>query len=90
MTPANFSDTATVVEPTQTGKGAFAIGECVPGTIDPWEVPAASDGQSFDSQTMLTCRSRRSALGGIGIYLLVVLAGLALLRYRSLNGKAAI
>lgn len=81
-TPADFDDPATVVEPTRAEKAAFAIGDCVPGTVDPWNVPAAVDGQQFESQSMLTCRSRDSVLRAVGIYLLAALAGLLFHRRR--------
>lgn len=85
---ANLSDTKTIVESTWAGKAAFAIGVCVPNMVDPWNVPAAKDGQQFDSQTMLTCRSHASVLRAVSIYLLIALAGLALIqRCQSVGGK---
>lgn len=87
-TPANFLDPATIVEPAQAGKAGFAIADCFPWTVDPWNIPTARDDPQFDSQTMLTCRSRDSVLWTIGIYLLLTLTGLALLHRRlRISGK---
>jgi hypothetical protein len=82
-TPTDFRDPATSVEPTKAGSTAFAIGDCFPGTIAPWNIPAAVDGQQFESQPVLTCRSRSSLLRTVGIYLLAATVLLLIYRRRS-------
>ena len=56
-TPADYRDPAAVVEATLPDARDFAIGECLPGTICPWNGPRADE---YDGHATLTVLSFRS------------------------------
>ncbi|WP_439814333.1 hypothetical protein [Zavarzinia sp. CC-PAN008] len=60
-TPADLTDPASVVLPSREGAPAFALGECLPGTIDPYDLPMAGEETGSATMTVLTCRGRSSA-----------------------------
>jgi hypothetical protein len=77
--PNDRHDPATIVEPTLPGKPAFAIAECLPGTVWPYEGPSAEEYSGAATVAVLTCRSRSSAIA-IGLaYLVLAIASLVLL-----------
>ncbi|MDR2858246.1 MAG: hypothetical protein LBV50_10430 [Novosphingobium sp.] len=61
-TPDDLRDSASIVQPTLAGRPAFAIGACVPGTISPREAPSPEEYAGSATLTVLTCRSRSSAV----------------------------
>ena len=61
-TPADPRDPAAIVQPVGAAGTAFAVGQCVPGTIDPWGTPTSAEYSGSATVTVLTCRSRSSAL----------------------------
>ncbi len=77
-TPANWADPATRVMPTSAGGAPFFIRECLPGTMDAHGLATRQDGAGTASMTVLTCRSRSSAIRIMWIYLAAVLTVLAL------------
>jgi hypothetical protein len=81
-TPSGLSKPDTVVQPTRPGAVAFTIAQCVPGTIDPWEPPAPDEYFGAATMTVLTCRSRGSALTIIVAYVAVLLIVILALRRR--------
>ena len=84
-TPTNWVDPATRVTSTRAGGAPFLVGDCLPGTIDPHDLPTIGDGAGAASMSILTCRSRSSAIRIMLIYLAVVLTLLgtrAILRAR--------
>lgn len=72
---------ATVVEAARPGGAAFAIAECVPGTIDPYDTPTLDEYSGTATVTVLSCRSRSSAIAVILAY--VIVAGIALVILRA-------
>lgn len=78
-TPADPDNPAAMVEPALPGAAAFAIRDCVPGTVSPWGTPTAAEYSGSATVTVLTCRSRSSAIA-IGLaYLAVAAAALVIL-----------
>jgi hypothetical protein len=61
-TPADPGDPAALVQPVDAAGAAFTIGDCVPGTVDPWGTPTSAEYSGSATVTVLTCRSRSSAL----------------------------
>ncbi len=57
-TPDNPRDPAAVVQPTPAGGGAFAVRDCLPGSIRPWEPPTTEEYSGSATLTVLACRSR--------------------------------
>lgn len=72
--PSNWTDPAAVVEPIDKNDPAFTIGECLPGTIDPFQTPSGRDYGGTATIHVLTCRSRSSAARIVLVYLLVILS----------------
>ena len=72
-TPANWAHPAAKVTPTRAGGASFLVGDCLPGTIDPHHLPTIEDGAGAASMSVLTCRSRSSAIRIMMIYLAAVL-----------------
>src|SRR5450432_3010447 len=81
-TPSGPSKPDTVVQPTRPGAVAFTIAQCVPGTVDPWDGPAPDEYSGTATMTVLTCRSRGSALTIIVAYVAVLLIVIFALRRR--------
>jgi hypothetical protein len=81
-TPPDPGNPAAVVEPARPGDAAFTIGECLPGSVNPWNAPTAEEYSGSATVTVLTCRSRSSAIaimlacGGAAIAVLVILLAL--------------
>jgi hypothetical protein len=88
-TPADPDNPAAMVEPALPGMAAFAIGDCVPGTVSPWDSPTAAEYSGSATVTVLTCRSRSSAIT-IGLaYLAAAAAALVILvAMRRRRGRA--
>jgi hypothetical protein len=61
-TPADPGDPAALVQPVDAAGAAFTIGDCVPGTVDPWGTPTSAEYSGSATVTVLTCRSHSSAL----------------------------
>lgn len=61
-TPSDPHDPASVVEPTLLGGAAFTVGECLPGSVRPWDTPTAEEYSGTATLTVLTCRSQSSAI----------------------------
>lgn len=63
--PNDPDNPATIVESYSLGGRAFAIADCVPGSIDPYDSPSSAYGEEFPNDgatvSLLTCRSRLSA-----------------------------
>ena len=72
-TPADPRDPVAMVQPVDAAGAAFAIGDCVPGTVDPWGTPTSAEYSGSATITVLTCRSRSSALA-IGLTAIAVAA----------------
>jgi hypothetical protein len=79
-TPADYSDPATIVEPSQAGRASFAIAECAPGTINPYDTPTSREYAGSATVTVLSCRSRSSATAVLLVYALVALTSFVILR----------
>ena len=77
-TPPNWTDPTTRVVPTRAGGASFFISDCLPGTMDAHGLATRQDGAGTASMTVLTCRSRSSAIRIMWIYLAAMLALLAL------------
>lgn len=60
-TPAVLNDPSLTVEPIRPGARGFTLGECLPGTLSPWEVPRSADGAGNATLTVLSCSSRSRA-----------------------------
>lgn len=78
-TPDNPRDPAAIVAPTPAGGRAFAVRDCLPGSVRPWEPPTAEEYSGSATLTVLACRSRASAMPVAFAYLGLVAAGLLLL-----------
>jgi hypothetical protein len=78
-TPENRSDPATIVQPSRPGGVAFTLGECLPGSIRPWEPPTQEEYSGTATLTVLACRSRASAMPFIAAYGAVVAVALVVL-----------
>ncbi|MBN8944865.1 MAG: hypothetical protein J0H01_35510 [Rhizobiales bacterium] len=81
-TPDNPRDPAAIVQPTPAGGSAFAVRDCLPGSVRPWEPPTAEEYSGSATLTVLACRSRASAMPVALAYLGVVATGLVLLLAR--------
>lgn len=78
-TPDNPRDPAAIVVPTPAGGSAFAVRDCLPGSIRPWEPPTREDYSGSATLTVLACRSRASAVPVALGYLGLMATGAALL-----------
>lgn len=72
--PLNWTNPAAIVEPIDGSDPPFAIGDCLPGTIDPFRTPDGRDYGGTATVHILTCRSRTSATKIALAYLLVILS----------------
>ncbi len=70
-TPAAWSDT-TRIEPLHPQDAPFAVGDCLPGSINAYDVPSSKDNTGTATMTVFTCRSRSSVLAATWLYLLAV------------------
>mgnify|MGYP001610722585 CR=1 FL=1 len=71
------------LEPTVAGKSEFSIADCVPGTIDRYASPTAEEYSGSATVTVLTCRSRSSAIVIVLTYLAFAACLLFLVRVMS-------
>jgi hypothetical protein len=60
--PADRGNPTAVVQPTRPEAGTFTIGDCVPGTVYPWDTPRPDEYSGTATVTVLSCRSRSSAI----------------------------
>lgn len=79
-TPADYSNPSTQVEATFAGANSFRIADCLPGTVDPYGDPTPEEYSGTATVTVLSCRSKLSAIAVVLGYVAVALAGLALWR----------
>ena len=63
----------TVIEATLDGNRSFTFAECLPGSIDPYDFPTTEEYSGDATVTVLSCRSRSSAIT-IGLVYLLCLA----------------
>jgi hypothetical protein len=76
--PADRGNPTTVVQATRPGGGTFTVSDCVPGTVHPWDSPLPDEYSGTATVTVLTCRSRSSAIRAMLIYGAVAIFALAL------------
>ncbi|MFA5120739.1 hypothetical protein [Zavarzinia sp.] len=87
-TPADYGAPSARVEPMRPGDAAFAVRDCLPGSIEPY-VPAGPEEAGSASLTVLTCRSRTSAAALLAAYLaLAAVYPLVLLLRRRHSGPS--
>jgi hypothetical protein len=90
-TPNDWRNPATLVEPTLPGKPAFAVGECLPESVSPYQGPSAEEYSGTATVSVLACRSRSSAQAIALAYIVLVTASLiivlAIRRGRSRGGR---
>lgn len=79
--PADFRNPSAIVSRIGTDGRDFTIRECLPGTIHPWNNPRADEYHGHATATVLSCRSRTSALFLLLGYLAIV-GGVFLLVHR--------
>src|SRR5262245_16227154 len=72
----------TLIEATLPGKPNFTLEDCVPGTVSPYDEPTPEEYDGTASVTVLTCRSRSSALAIVLGYLALVCVVILFLRSR--------
>ena len=73
------------IQATLPGKPDFTLADCVPGAIDEYGSPSAEEYSGSATVTVLTCRSRSSALTVLLIYL--ALAGAAVVALRLMKQR---
>ena len=56
-----YPENPTRIVATLPGRPDFTIADCVPGTVEPHDLPAAAEYSGSASVTVLSCRSRSSA-----------------------------
>lgn len=81
-TPADYRKPSSIVEPIRPDGRGFVVGDCLPGTIAPWTTPRFGEYSGSATVTVLTCRSRSSALKFLLAYLVVLTLIFAALRWR--------
>jgi hypothetical protein len=77
--PADRGNLQAVIKPTHPGAGTFTISDCVPGSVDPWDTPRSDEYSGTATVTVLSCRSRASAIQALLAYAAVAIFVLALL-----------
>jgi hypothetical protein len=58
-------DNPTLIQATLPGRPNFTLEDCVPGTVHPYDMPGSDEYDGTASVTVLTCRSRSSALATV-------------------------
>jgi hypothetical protein len=71
-----------LIEATLPGRPNFTLEDCLPGAVQPYDQPTLEEYDGTASVTVLTCRSRSSALTVILGYLVLVGSLLLFLRSR--------
>ncbi len=75
-----YPENPTRIVATLPGRSDFTIADCVPGTVEPHDLPSAAEYSGSASVTVLSCRSRSSAIAiilgyiaaaGVGLFLLL-------------------
>lgn len=74
--PTEPKSLTAVVAPTRTRDRGFTLTECLPGTVTPWTLPQAREYNGDATATVLSCRSRSSAMTLMLVYLLFSALGL--------------
>ena len=80
-TPANYREPSSVVESTRPNARRFAVGECLPGTISPWNSPRSGEYSGNSTVTVLSCRSKSRAVWLLLAYLATVALAFATTRW---------
>lgn len=71
QTPTVWSDT-TRVAPLHPQDAPFTVSDCLPGSINAYDVPSSEDDTGTATMPVFTCRSRASVLTAMWCYLLAV------------------
>ncbi|MES2986827.1 MAG: hypothetical protein V4808_02875 [Pseudomonadota bacterium] len=78
--PERFDRATIIVQATRTELPAFEIGQCLPGTVSPWNEANAEEYQGSATVAVLTCRSKASFFTLLFTYLAIGLVILLLRR----------
>jgi hypothetical protein len=71
-TPSDLSYPASMVSPLKPGDRRFALRDCLPGTIRPWTLADIDEHNGNATTTVLSCRSRSSAVTLLVAYFALV------------------